>query len=610
MHADTVVHLRAKALAVLRHLAERPGRLVSKEELFAAVWPDASVSDVVLNVCVREVRQALGDDAKAPRFIETVHRRGYRFIARITDPPAVTHEEPPHPPLVTHPAPLMTRLVGRDAELAQLVGCFERATRGRRQILFMIGEAGVGKTTLADAFTERIDTQRGTAVLVAHGRCMESSGTSEPFGPVLEALGRLCRQPHGAHLLGWLHEHAPSWLLQLPGLIAPAEREALQRAYANVTHERMLREMVVGVEMLTGDTPLVLVLEDLHWSDASTLDLIAALAHRHQPARLLVLGTYRPVDVILAAHPLKKIKQELTVRRLCSELALEPLCVEAVAEYLAIRFQSRAVSPSVAAAVHHHTGGNPLFLLHVTDHLLAQRLDADALQRPLHPELAALLRGLPQGLRELIQRELDELSATEHRLLDAASVVGVELSAEAVAAALGTPADEVEADCNALAQRRRFLRALDPCEWPDGTHTGMYRFAHPLYREVLYDRLPPARRRRHHQDIGERLERGYGMRSEDIAGVLAAHFEAAGDAARAVHYHQIAGQAASTRHADHEALTHWTAAVILLAKLPATAERDRRELALLVNLRPLTANLREHTAPEVERIYTRARALC
>src|SRR5262249_26639711 len=225
---------------VLHYLALHPGRLVTKEELRAAVWPGVAVSEIVLAVCVSELRKVLGDSAKTPRFIETVHGRGYRFIAtvgsdagRAADPERSRAHLP---------------VVGRDLELDRFERHLESALAGQRQIVFITGDPGIGKTTLVEAFLKRVGAPG--AFWLARGQCVEQHGSGEPFMPLLEGLGRLCRQPAGEHLVPLLREHAPSWLLQLPGLISAPDREALQREHAGVTRARMLREMVVGIEAL------------------------------------------------------------------------------------------------------------------------------------------------------------------------------------------------------------------------------------------------------------------------------------------------------------------------------------------------------------------------
>jgi predicted ATPase len=139
-----------------------------------------------------------------------------------------------------------------------------------------------------------------------------------------------------------LGRYAPTWLVQMPALMSDTELQAVQRRVQGATRERMLRELAEAIEVLTGTKPLLLVLEDLQWSDYSTLDLLSVLAQRRGLARLLLLGTYRPADVIVSGHPLRAIKQELHTRGQCQELPLEFLTAAEVAQYLAARFPLRS----------------------------------------------------------------------------------------------------------------------------------------------------------------------------------------------------------------------------------------------------------------------------
>ena len=174
----------------------------------------------------------------------------------------------------------------------------------------------------------------------------------DTYLPVLEALSRLCRAPDGKRLSELIGQHAPTWLVQMPALLSQNEFERLQRKTAGATRERMLRELAEALEVVTTERPLVLVLEDLQWSDVSTLDWLAFVERRREPARLLVLGTYRPVDVPVRKHPLRALKQELQVHGHCTELLLDFLSAEEVAEYLAVRFSVGAQH----AAPHMHQG--------------------------------------------------------------------------------------------------------------------------------------------------------------------------------------------------------------------------------------------------------------
>ncbi|MGH7964865.1 MAG: AAA family ATPase [Candidatus Binatia bacterium] len=169
---------------------------------------------------------------------------------------------------------------------------------------------------------------------------MEHYGTGEAYLPVLEALGQLCRGGEGEQIIGVLRQYAPTWLVQMPALLTDAEMEAIQRKVQGATRERMLRELAEALEVLTSEMPLVLVLEDLHWSDYSTLDLIPYLARRRGPARLLVLGSYRPAEVIASGHSLLSLTQELHAHQQCADLALRLLSAGEVGQYLTARFDT------------------------------------------------------------------------------------------------------------------------------------------------------------------------------------------------------------------------------------------------------------------------------
>ncbi|HXG68307.1 MAG TPA: winged helix-turn-helix domain-containing protein, partial [Blastocatellia bacterium] len=231
------IPLRPKTFAVLHYLLERPGQLVTKNELLDALWPDTSVTDAVLKVCIREIREALGDDPTAPQFIETAHRRGYRFIGRIENVQGQTGEGQGGGATQRgfFKASRPIELIGRGDELARLHGWLERALAGERQVIFVTGEPGIGKTTLVEAFLERISTDAD--VRVARGQCLEQYGASEAYMPVLEAFSRLCQQPGNAHLIALLARYAPMWLAQMAALINATEREALQREILGATRE-------------------------------------------------------------------------------------------------------------------------------------------------------------------------------------------------------------------------------------------------------------------------------------------------------------------------------------------------------------------------------------
>ena len=397
--------LTPKAFAVLHYLVTHPNRLVTKDEILDAVWPETTVSDAVVRVAIGALRKVLGDKAQAPRFIATVSRRGYRFLVPVTPvAPAESAALSPLLPLLRSPA-VPPLLVEREAVLQRLHTAWTQARQGQRQVVLVTGEAGIGKTAVVEAFVAQV--RLDPSVWLAYGQCVEHYGAGEAYLPVLEALGQLCHAPEGSRLVALLRQQAPTWLVQLPWLLTETDRQQWRYELQGATRERMLREFAEMVETLTAEIPLVLVLEDLHWSDYATLDLLALLARRQMPARLLVLGTYRPVEAIVQGHPLRTLAQELRQHGHSTEVPLALLNPATVAMYLAERFPRHAFPAALAPRLHAHTEGNPLFLVTLVHALvergvLAMRNGCWALE----DDLETVEIGIPETLRQLIEHQL------------------------------------------------------------------------------------------------------------------------------------------------------------------------------------------------------------
>lgn len=609
------VKLTAKALAALQYLVERPGQLVTKNELLTAIWPEVVVGDPALTVCIGRLRKALQDNAKKPHYIETVHRQGYRFIGNVTrnQESVISSQQAGNnePTLTTEPWSLTSRLVGREAELAQLHACLEKARSGQRQVVFVTGEAGIGKTTVLEAFLAQIAARED--VWVARGQCIAHYGVGEAYLPVLEAVGQLCRGPGSERVREVLSQFAPTWLVQMPGLLSTPELDALQRRVMGATKERMLREMAEAVEALTVERGVVLWFDDLHGCDDSSLDLISYLARRSQPARLLVVSGYRPVDVIVKEHPLKEIKPDLQVHGWCEEISLESLSEEHVYEYLAARFPGEGTDQSplheLTRLIYTRTEGNPLFMVNVVDDLVRRGV---IVQQEGRWELSGELEAAetPQTLRQFIDQQVEQLDPKTQLVLAAASVAGMEFSAAAVAAALAEEVETVERQCVELARREQFVHPKDEREWPDGTVTMRYGFVHVLYQEVLYNRLLASQRINLHRQIGERMEAAYGQQTREIAAELAVHFEQGRDYGRAVQYLQSVGENALRRSAYREATDHLARGLELLKTLPGAPGHSQQELRLQIALGEALTTLKGFGAPEVEQAFTRAHELC
>jgi predicted ATPase len=547
------IPLRPKAFVLLKYLIAHRGSLVTKQQLLADVWPRTYVSEAVLKDCIRQLRQALNDDAKSPLFIETAHRRGYRFIA------SVVHDDGLHGPI---PPGAPATILGREHALAQLQQRFEKTLAGEAQIVFVTGETGIGKTTLVEAFLERIAAN----VCLLRGQCLEQYGAGEAYLPILDALSHSA----DSHTLEILRNYAPSWALQIPQLANAGE---LGRT-SGVTREHMLREIAEALELMTASKPVVLFLEDLHWSDYSTLDLVSYLARRRRRARLLFIGTYRPAEVFVSEHPLRGVKQELQLHKLCHELPLEYLSLESVRDLLALTFHGHQFPAAFINMIHQRTEGNPLFIVNVVEYLVQEKIVVKEDQGwKLRVDLSEVELGVPENIREMIDKHIERLDPAEQRILEGASVVGMDCSAIAISAGLAEDVVRVEEICDGLARKQHFLWPAYLAELPDGTITPRYRFIHALYLDVLYKRVAPTRRRQIHGRIGERGESIYGERVGEIAAELAVHFEQSHDFERAAKYLLLAAENATRRSANHEAVALSQRGLELLKTLPSASDR-------------------------------------
>lgn len=505
------INMAPKPFAVLRYLVENPGRLITHDELLDALWPETYVQPQVLRTYMLELRKVLGDDAGQPRFIQTVPKRGYRFLAAVSENlPAV---QAPAPPLHVPPG-----IVGRDKELTLLHTQIQELAAGQRRVVFVTGEAGIGKTALVDAFCRQLDAP---AAIVARGQCVQGLGVAEAYYPITEALSQLCAGPDGDAACRVLARVAPSWLVHdRKGEAAP---------------ERAPGELCAALEEISRDKPLLLVTEDLQWADECTLHLLSALARRRAPARLILVITIG-VRRGESDGPVLTLKQDLLLRRLASELHLAPLSKSAVASLLRRELSQDALPPGLTDFVYRRSEGNPLFVTAVLDHLIAQQIlvrggeEAAWKQSESFPHTDA---AVPEALSQMIELEIERLGPDEQRLLEAASLMSVAFPAWAVAAALSKDSAEVEEACDALARRLHFVVRAGSDELPDGSVSTFYVFAHGLYREVLYRRQSSSRRARRHIRIAERLGELFAGREADVARERALHYEAAGDLNRA-----------------------------------------------------------------------------
>ena len=623
------VPLPGKAFDLLVCLVAQAPRLVRKEELLTAVWADTIVEETNLNYTISLLRKALLDGRGGQRYIETVPRQGYRFVADVegidehSSGPAAAFR--PFDELRAAPSPAEGRvkpeatpsdgwlppsggssmLVQRESEIAALETALAAARTGRRQLVFITGEGGIGKTSLVDRFLTDLRSQQSVG-LVARGQCVEHRGEAEAYMPVLEALGRLGRQDDGQPVVQILDRYAPSWLVQMPGLVAPGQLAALQQRLIGQTRERMLREIEEALVMVTAATPLVLVIEDLHWSDLSTIDLLARVARSNESARLLIVGTYRSADALAASHPLHATVQELLLRGGCEEIRLAPLSRPSVTAYLHDRFGD-AVPVDVIDLIHDRTEGSPLFVAALIESWRAAGvLIEQGSGWSWQSDAAGRALTVPESLRTFIEEQVRRLPRLECEVLETAALVGTEISPVIVASALERPLNEIETVCLQLARIGQFIRAAGTLEYGDGTVTDRYEFVHAFHVEVLDGLLPAGRRVRLHQQVALTLEALSAERASELAARLAAHFVVARDARNAVKYLQLSAAGSLARSAPREAITRLEQAHQMLSRIADIDERAGYELSIQAMLAQALTATRGFSDVAAEAAYRRA----
>lgn len=610
---------------ILAYLVAHRDRLVSKEELLEALWPDRFVAETTLTSRLKEARKAVGDTGSSQNVIRTQRGRGYRFVAAVevrAEPCAAGIEDALHPPAgATVPEPRtalpptgygMTReapsgFVGRASELERLESALERALADTRQVVFVTGEAGAGKTTLVDAFLSRSISDR--SVLLARGQCVEFRGSGEPYMPLLDALARLASLPDSAWIVDLLRRKAPSWLVQMPSVITE-EEIALLRARSGASGDRMLRELGMLVEHLVSDRPLVLVLEDLHWSDFATLDAIDVLARQRPEGRLMIVGTWRPSDVKAARHPIYALSQELRARGQCAVIPLALLDETELDAYLRIRLGDSDCARRVAPLLHARTGGNALFARNLVDSWIERDLVRKGERGwTLAGDLDDLERDVPDTLQHLIELRISELDPEQQRILETAAVIGREFPVALIAASLPAADDDIERECERLTRESSIVRAAGAEQWGDGSLTSRFSFVHDLYVDVLCDRIPTVRRTRLHQQVGQAIERAWHGRERQRAPELALHFRRALDRKRGPRYLELAAEQALERNAHREAIEHLDAALALLEGEPDSNEKLEAELRIRCRLAPSLVATRGWTDSGAEDNYLRSRQL-
>jgi predicted ATPase len=509
------------------------------------------------------------------------------------------------------PGPAKRPRVGRREELAALHAGFESAADGNGLVLCVTGEPGLGKTTLVDEFLDEL-TASDRLCGIGRGHCSERLAGTEAYLPFLEALDSLLVGADGAAVAQVMKLVAPTWYVQLvPQAVHDPSLARILADAQGASQERLKRDLGLFLQEVSRLRPLVLFLDDVHWADVSTVDLLAYLGVRCTKLRLLLVLTYRPADLLLSQHSFGPVKLELQGRGILREIALPFLSRDDLDRYLGLAFPGHDFPDEFAAVIHARTGGNPLFMVDLLRYLCDRAILVDTVGHwTLAQPVPDFQRELPESVRSMIRRKIDQLSEGDGTLLKAASVQGPEFDSAVVARVLGREAAEVEERLEVLERVHAVVRLLRVQEFPDRTLTLRYRFVHVLYQNTLYAALQPTRKAAWSATAALALLDHYGETCTAVAAELALLHEAARDPARAAHYFLMAAENAVRLAAHHEAATLARRGLNLLQTLPATSEHSRQELNLLLALGVSLLATKGFAAPEVEQTYLRARELC
>jgi len=506
--------------------------------------------------------------------------------------------------------------VGRDAELSALRRAYFRVRDGSGLLLAVSGEPGIGKTSLVEEFLAELATS-GERPIVMRGRCSERLAGAEAYLPILEALDNLLHRRtreagHSTSVNNTMKLLAPTWYVQVAaaGLNDTAIDEVRERAGA-ASQERMKRELAAFLQEISRAQPVVMYLDDLHWADVSTIDMLNYLAARFVGMRLLVLMTYRPAEMALAQHPFLTVRNDLRAHGAFEELALGFLEPTDVERYLALECPSHEFPPAFAAMIHAKTEGNPLFMADLVRYLHDSGAITEEQGRwRLARSMSDAPIDLPESVRGMIAKKIEQLEESDRRLLTAASVQGHEFDSVTVGAAVETDAADAEDRLDVLERVHVFVKRGEEHEFPDFTLTQRYQFVHVLYQNVLYASLQPARRSALSGRVARGLVEHHGAQTASIAGPLAVLFESARDFAASAQYFLNAAEHAVGLFAFREALSLVDRGLHVLRTLPDGPQRKQLELGLQMIKGRSLRSLKGWARPEVEEVFARARQLC
>jgi tetratricopeptide (TPR) repeat protein len=514
-----------------------------------------------------------------------------------------------------HPRTVASRgatIVGRQGDRTVLLEAWTDVQSGRGQLVGVTGEPGVGKTTFVDACLSELSVSSG--LIVARGRCSERLAGTEAFLPILEALESAVRADPSGEVRTLLRRHAPTWFTELGEAMVPEPThvtgELVPQGLQAASPERMKRELLGFVDATARVRPFVVFIEDLHWADSSTVDVLAYLGTRLDALPVLIIATYRPTEMQLARQPFLATQLDLQSRGLGSEIALDFLEPGAVAELLDRRYPGHRFPPEFAALLHAKTEGSPLFLVDLLRWLGSRGAIADfdgAWQ--LTGTMPQIEPDLPPSVRGMIQRKIEQLEESDRRLLQTASVQGFGFDSAILADVLGHDQADLEDRLTTLEKVYAFVRKIEEHDLPDRTLSVRYRFVHVLYQNALHALIPSTRRVTVSAQVAGALETHHLAEIGEVSAELAVLWEVGRQPAKAAGYYALGATRAAEKFAYTESTELAARGLAQIALVPDGPERTMLEIGLRVALGFTSVVTRGFQAPETFEHMHRAHEL-
>ena len=570
------VHVEPRAFDLLLYLIRHRDRVVPKAELLASVWRGVAVSASSLSTCMNSLRRALDVPSGAPDPIETVRARGYRFVAPI-------EERPDRDARVRGPDAPDEPFVGREGELAMLAKHLAEAAAGRAGVVVLAGEAGIGKTRIAERLAAHARVQE-MAVLAT--RCPED-GSGSPFRAWIPILRSLADALGG----GALRELLGPAVFELAALLPELDSRGEAGDGREADRYRLFDAVTRVLAHRARSSPILVTIDDLQWADPASLHLLEHAAAELRETRALFLCTLRRGPEP-PAGPVGRTLAELARLARFERIEVGPLGEAELSRYVEA-VCGEAPSAALARALTERTDGNPLFVREWV--------------RTLAREGGALAdvsqASIPPTLRDVIRRRLRELRPETLELLRHAAVIGRDVELRLLAEAAASPRAELLDAIDESVASGVVREVADP---------GRLRFSHAIVRDVLYEDLAPGERARRHERIALALEAVTAAQPDERLHELAHHWRGAAPlrgAERSVHYAVRAATRAMSQTAYEEAALQLERALESLAPAPPHGAESRLDLLLAVGSAWLQAGDAQRTRERYGEAAELARAL-